>query len=105
MKITEKKLRQIIREEKMKLQGPPLQEALEGVAFYEQKVDLLVTAQQHLDEASSPSPKWSTSTLPPRPARTLMCRAPTVTLRRPASSSVISSRPPRRWSRWAGDIV
>jgi hypothetical protein len=51
MKITEKKLRQIIREEKMKLQGAPLQEALEGVAFYEQKVDLLVTAQQHLDEA------------------------------------------------------
>ena len=51
MKITEKKLRQIIREEKMKLQGARLQEALEGVDFYEQKVDLLVTAQQHLDEA------------------------------------------------------
>jgi hypothetical protein len=47
MKITEKKLRQIIREEKMKLQGARLHEA-EGVDFYSEKADLLDTAKQHL---------------------------------------------------------
>ncbi len=46
MKITEKKLRQIIREEKMKLQGARLHEA-EDVDFYSEKVNLLTTAQDH----------------------------------------------------------
>ena len=47
MKITEKKLRQIIREEKMKLQDARLHEA-EDVDFYSEKADLLDTAKQHL---------------------------------------------------------
>jgi hypothetical protein len=55
MKITEKKLRQIIREEKMKLEEIRLgaKQGLEGVAFYEQKANLLATAQGHLEEAMS----------------------------------------------------
>lgn len=55
MKITEKKLRQIIREEKMKLQEARFgtKQDLGVVAFYEQKANLLATAQGHLEEAMS----------------------------------------------------
>lgn len=47
IKLTEKKLRQIIREEKAKLQ----EVRLEGVAFYKERLRLLREAQGHLEEA------------------------------------------------------
>lgn len=53
MKLTEKKLRQIIREEQEKLQEVRFgtKEGLEGVAFYKERLRLLREAQGHLEEA------------------------------------------------------
>jgi len=48
IKLTEKKLRQIIREEKAKLQEV---RGLEGVAFYKERVRLLQHARDLLEEA------------------------------------------------------
>ena len=53
MKLTEKKLRQIIREEQEKLKEVRFgtKEGLEGVAFYKERLRLLREAQGHLEEA------------------------------------------------------
>lgn len=53
IKLTEKKLRQIIREEKAKLQEVRFgtKQGLEGVAFYKERLRLLREAQGHLEEA------------------------------------------------------
>lgn len=53
MKLTEKKLRQIIREEQKKLKEVRFgtKEGLEGVAFYKERLRLLREAQNHLEEA------------------------------------------------------